>query len=68
MDDPPALLRRLFDGAVRAVAAETVLPPLLAGLPLPTPPGRTAVVGAGKAAAAMAAVVEAHWPPGAGIP
>ncbi len=57
-DDPAALLRRLFDTAVHAVAAETAVPPAL-----PEPPkGRTVVVAAGKAAAAMAAVVEAHWP------
>jgi hydroxypyruvate reductase len=51
-------LRGLFDTAVAAVTAETCLPPHL-----PQPPaGRTVVVGFGKAAAAMAASVERHWP------
>ncbi|MBP8902652.1 MAG: DUF4147 domain-containing protein, partial [Thiobacillaceae bacterium] len=47
-----------FHAAVAAVGAERVLP---AHLPAP-PRGRTLVVGAGKAAAAMAACLEAHWP------
>jgi hydroxypyruvate reductase len=52
-----ALLSSLFDAAVGAAQASLVLPPHL-----PAPPrGRTLVVGAGKAAAAMAASVEAHW-------
>ena len=53
-----ALLRRLFEAAVRAAQPATCVPPKL-----PKPPrGRTVVVGAGKAAAAMAAAVDAHWP------
>jgi len=56
--DPRALLRRLFDAALTAADPAAVVPPHL-----PAPPkGRTLVVGAGKAAAAMAAAVEAHWP------
>ena len=56
--DPRALLRRLFEAALAAADPATVVPPHL-----PAPPkGRTLVVGAGKAAAAMAAAVEAHWP------
>jgi glycerate 2-kinase len=52
------LLGGSFQAAVAAVQAETVLP-----AHLPTPPaGRTLVVGAGKAAAAMAASVESCWP------
>jgi hydroxypyruvate reductase len=52
-----ALLRDLFDTAVSAVSATHCLPPHL-----PQPPkGRTVVIGAGKAAAAMAQAVEAHW-------
>jgi glycerate 2-kinase len=52
------LLRRLFEVAVEAVAAETCLPPFL-----PDPPvGRTVVIGFGKAAAAMALAVETRWP------
>ncbi|MBX6367538.1 MAG: glycerate kinase [Rhodospirillales bacterium] len=48
----------MFDAAVAAAAPATALPPCL-----PRPPkGRTVVVGAGKASAAMAAAVEAHWP------
>ncbi len=56
--DPQGILRSLFDAAVdaadpvRAVAAYLPKPPL----------GRTAVVGAGKAAIQMAAAVEANWP------
>ncbi|ACI99523.1 glycerate kinase type-2 family protein [Rhodospirillum centenum] len=63
---PAALLRGLFDAAVAAVAAETVVPPALAALPPPA--GRTLVIGAGKAAAAMAAAVERHWPAGSDTP
>ena len=54
-----ALLQRSFEAAVAAAypgaGMARVLPP-------PPPQGRTLVVGAGKAAASMAAVVEAHWP------
>lgn len=54
---PHDLLRHLFDAGVAAVQAERCVPPAL-----PTPPaGRTVVLGAGKAAAAMAAAVERHW-------
>ncbi len=55
---PRALLIDSFRAAVAAVQAESVLP---AHLPAP-PAGRTLVVGAGKAAAAMAAAVERRWP------
>jgi hydroxypyruvate reductase len=56
--DPQAFLRGLFDTAVDAVSAAACVPGRL-----PTPPkGRTVVIGAGKAAAAMAAAVEQHWP------
>ena len=55
---PRAFLGSLFDAAVRAADPAHRLP---AHLP-PPPPGRTLVVGAGKAAAAMARAVEAHWP------
>jgi glycerate 2-kinase len=52
------LLRSLFDTAIAASQPSVCLPPAL-----PDPPaGRTVVVGAGKASAAMAAVLEAHWP------
>ncbi len=58
IDHPERLLRALFDAALDAVAAERCVPP---HLPLP-PGGRTVVVGAGKAAAAMARAVEDNWP------
>jgi glycerate 2-kinase len=55
---PRELLVGSFHAAVSAVKADRVLP---ANLP-PPPRGETIVVGAGKAAAGMAACVEAHWP------
>lgn len=52
-----ALLRRLFDAAVAAA-----LPAGIVARHLPERPGgRTIVLGAGKASAAMAAAVEAAW-------
>ncbi len=56
--DPRVLLRQMFDAAVASALPEKSLPP---HLPLP-PKGRTVVVGAGKAAAAMAKALEEHWP------
>lgn len=56
-DDPRALLRRMFDAALASAQPARCLP---AQLPAP-PAGRTVVVGAGKAAAAMARAVEDHW-------
>ena len=53
----PALLRQMYDAAVAAADPARTVP---AALP-EAPTGRTVVVGAGKAAAAMAAAVEAHW-------
>lgn len=54
---PAQLLRHLFDAAVARADPLRVVPPNL-----PEPPrGRTIVVGAGKAAAAMAKAVEDHW-------
>ncbi|MCU0838778.1 MAG: glycerate kinase [Rhodospirillales bacterium] len=58
MMEPRRLLRSLFDAAVNAARAEERL---IAALP-PPPAGRTRVVGAGKAAAAMARTIEMHWP------
>ena len=55
---PSTLLNRLFADAVAAVTPERRLPPHLP----PPPAGRTVVLGAGKAAAAMAQAVERHWP------
>lgn len=54
---PNDLLRRMFDAAVAAAQPDICLP---AHLPSP-PAGRTLVVGAGKAAAAMARALEQHW-------
>lgn len=54
--------RELLIGSFRA-ALEAVDPLKIVPLHLPAPPkGRTLVVGAGKAAAAMALAVEQHWP------
>ena len=53
-----ALLLAMFEAAVASAQPALCLPPHL-----PKPPaGRTVVVGAGKAAAAMAASLEAAWP------
>ena len=57
-DDPRQLLRAMFDAAVHAALPSHRIP---AHLP-PPPKGRTVVVGAGKASAAMAQALEAHWP------
>ncbi len=57
-DSARVFLRELLDGAVAAVAPSVCVPQ---HLPAPLA-GRTFVVGAGKAAAAMARVVEDHWP------
>ena len=56
--DRKPLLRRMFDAAVAAAQPALCLPPHL-----PAPPaGRTLVIGAGKASAAMARALEDHWP------
>ncbi len=57
---PPAprdLLLTLFQAALGAADPKLCVPKHLP----PPPKGRTVVVGAGKASAAMAAAVEAHW-------
>lgn len=56
-DNARSFLRGLFDAALAAADPARRLP---AHLPRP-PKGRTIVVGAGKAAAAMAKAVEEHW-------
>ncbi len=58
ISDPRSFLCSLFDAAIASAQAEVCLPP---HLPL-QPSGRLIVLGAGKAAAAMARAVEAHWP------
>ena len=58
MTNPGTFLRRLFETAISAAAPHHVVGPYL-----PSPPaGRTVVVGAGKAAAAMASAVETAAP------
>jgi hydroxypyruvate reductase len=57
MLNPRDLLLDLFRAAIAAADPALCLPPHLP----PVPRGRTIVVGAGKAAAAMAKAVEAHW-------
>jgi hydroxypyruvate reductase len=57
LSDPRVLLRSLFDAAVAAADPALIMPQHLPE----APKGRTNVVGAGKAAAAMAAAVEKHW-------
>jgi hydroxypyruvate reductase len=55
---PRDFLRHLYD-----VAVARAMPALTLGAHLPPPPrGRTLVLGAGKAAGAMAAAVDALWP------
>ncbi|MEM7169073.1 MAG: glycerate kinase [Pseudomonadota bacterium] len=56
--DPRATLKSLFDAALSAADPHLTLP---SHLPAP-PAGRTVVIGAGKAAAAMARAVEDNWP------
>lgn len=61
--NPRECLLNSFKVAVNAANPLHVVPPHL-----PKPPkGRTLVVGAGKAAAAMALAVEQHWPPNASL-
>jgi glycerate 2-kinase len=54
---PRDLLRAMFDAAIAAALPAKVVPPHLP----PPPRGRTIVLGAGKASAAMARAVEDHW-------
>ena len=58
MTEPERRLHALLDAAIAAGDPATSVPPHL-----PSPPtGRTVVLGAGKASAAMARAVEDHWP------
>jgi len=59
--DAEGLLRAMFDAALTAADPKTCLPPFLAPLAAAPCTGRTVVIGAGKAAAAMAAATEAVW-------
>jgi len=54
------LLRAMFDAAIEAASPALCLRPFLQKLQ--PPKGRTIVVGAGKAAAAMAQAIETQWP------
>src|SRR5262245_8082257 len=55
--DPNKLLRPMFEAAIAQALPDRCLP---GHLP-PPPKGRTIVIGAGKASAAMAAALERHW-------
>jgi len=55
--DAARLLRETFAAAIAAALPERCVPPVLP----PLPAGRTVVIGAGKAAAAMARAVETRW-------
>jgi len=55
--DPRLLLRRMFDAAIAAAQPALCLAQHLP----PRPRGRTVVIGAGKASAAMARALEDHW-------
>jgi glycerate 2-kinase len=57
MTDPKVALRKIFDAAVVAAAPDLCIP---AHMP-EKPRGRTIVIGAGKASAAMAAAFERNW-------
>ena len=59
MNDDQALLRALFDAAVAAASPAACMPLWLEDRPR----GRVIVVGAGKAAASMAAIIEQEWAP-----
>jgi len=56
--DRRPLLRAMFDAAIAAAQPALCLPRHLP----PPPKGRTVVIGAGKASAAMARALEDHWP------
>ncbi|HWW57549.1 MAG TPA: glycerate kinase [Sphingopyxis sp.] len=56
-DHEQLALRRMFDAAVTSALPSRIVS---AALP-PQPKGRTVAIGAGKASAAMAAALEAHW-------
>ena len=57
MDDPIDFLRTMFKVAIRAAQADVCLPSFLPQ----QPKGRSIVIGAGKASAAMAETAEKYW-------
>jgi len=61
MTTESALLRRMFEAAVASAQPGRCVPPHLPA-PEELGTGRLVVIGAGKASAAMAQAVEAHWP------
>ncbi|MFA6312463.1 MAG: glycerate kinase [Sterolibacterium sp.] len=63
MNTPQILLRSLFDAALAVADPARCVPPHLPP-PRGKTMGRTIVIGAGKAAAAMALALERHWPGG----
>ncbi len=58
VQSPRQLLGSMFAAAIRSAQPALCLPPHLP----PPPRGRTLVLGAGKASAAMAQTLEQHWP------
>lgn len=58
---PAALLRRMFDAAIASAQPALCVPPHLPKPEELPEGGRLVVIGAGKASAAMAQAVEAHW-------
>ena len=56
--EPARLLRKMFEAAVEAAQPTHCIPLFLPA----APSGRTIVIGAGKASAEMARVLELHWP------
>jgi glycerate 2-kinase len=58
IENPRGLLLEMFRAAIDAALPGRCVPRYLP----PTPRGRTIVVGAGKASAAMARALEDHWP------
>ena len=58
LGEPRQLLRAMFDAAIGAASPKLRIPTYLP----PPPKGRTVVIGAGKASAAMAKAVEELWP------
>ena len=58
MRDPGSFLRSCFDAAIASAQPSLCIPSFLPEQP---PRGRFIVIGAGKASAAMAKVVEEHW-------
>ncbi|MFV0663833.1 glycerate kinase type-2 family protein [Denitromonas sp.] len=59
MTTPRAQLTALFEAALAAADPARVIPPALDALAPPA--GRIVVIGAGKASAAMAQIIEQHW-------